>query len=360
MWQMFEIPWNQLPRQMIESCERGEREKNVINFIVHMVVNKMREIKLVIPSSAIKIVTKKIVDRFPDTFRDLDEDGVVIGDGTHSVFRKIQDRNNYLNRPHKRKSKQSFDIVVNNKKTEMSRRAGCTNWDPPVNEPTGSYMSQITENDEHLEEKLQKCFPEQRRFLNKNPSLAAIKKECPVLLTRVGATFHFYKLTNSDMANLEPAVAMKFDKFLKLNGFENVIHKESKLLTIIEIVARYFKEDLNLIYAEPNNILVPTEIESHPQIIRTGNTLYTYLVYYEKTPVNPNGFSTFEEAFQLAFAIYFNFNLKYPANISLTMEFIQRYFFKIHPDSGSKANKPSFSRVVNLMNKLRRMKTGPD
>lgn len=62
----------------------------------------------------------------------------------------------------------------------------------------------------------------------------------------------------------------------------------------------------------------------------------------------------FTEALKMCFAMYFNFDLMYPKDVSTTLEFIQRYFYKIHPDSGTKSKKLSTSkkRVINLINKL--------
>lgn len=83
------------------------------------------------------------------------------------------------------------------------------------------------------------------------------------------------------------------------------------------------------------------------------------LVVYENNLTTDTGFNTFGEAFQFAFALYFNCNLKYPSGISLSLELLQRYFLKIHPDSGtkstpqSKKNKNLKSRVISLINKLR-------
>lgn len=50
----------------------------------------------------LKVVARKLVDRYPQMFQDEDEDGVIIGDGAHTIYWKLQKRNNYLNRPHKR------------------------------------------------------------------------------------------------------------------------------------------------------------------------------------------------------------------------------------------------------------------
>lgn len=62
---------------------------------------------------------------------------------------------------------------------------------------------------------------------------------------------------------------------------------------------------------------------------------------------------SFEEALKLLFAVYFNFNLMYPKKVSVTLEMIQRYFFKVHPDSGTKSsNTPSKKKVISFINKL--------
>lgn len=63
----------------------------------------MRMLSTNIPSKGIKIVAKKMINKYPTMFRDVDENGMILGDGSHSLYSKIQDRNNCLNRPHKRK-----------------------------------------------------------------------------------------------------------------------------------------------------------------------------------------------------------------------------------------------------------------
>lgn len=65
--------------------------------------------------------------------------------------------------------------------------------------------------------------------------------------------------------------------------------------------------------------------------------------------------NSFEKAIKLLFAIYFNFNLMYPKKISVTLEMVQKYFFKVHPDSGTKSSHtPSKKIVISFINKLAR------
>lgn len=62
---------------------------------------------------------------------------------------------------------------------------------------------------------------------------------------------------------------------------------------------------------------------------------------------------SFREAFVTVFSLYFIFNLQYPPQISLTLEFIQRYLFGIHPESGTRSKKKNTrNRVINLINNI--------
>ncbi|KAG5865544.1 hypothetical protein JTB14_009253 [Gonioctena quinquepunctata] len=97
-WSNFKIPWNKLTFDVLNHCKEGKREKQII----HTVVHEMRQIKTKIPMKAFKYVAKQLLEKYPNTFRDIDNDGVVIGDGTHSAITKLSDRNHYLNRPHRR------------------------------------------------------------------------------------------------------------------------------------------------------------------------------------------------------------------------------------------------------------------
>lgn len=63
---------------------------------------------------------------------------------------------------------------------------------------------------------------------------------------------------------------------------------------------------------------------------------------------------TFDAALEMAFGAFFIFNLEYPKNYCATLEMIQRYFLKIHPDQGSRSKKQSATKkkVIGLMTKL--------
>ncbi|KAK4885821.1 hypothetical protein RN001_002092 [Aquatica leii] len=100
------------------------------------------------------------------------------------------------------------------------------------------------------------------------------------------------------------------------------------------------EEDFSLLYYK---FKYSTDIEeilkvNAPCIVEIENKEIS--VYFEIVKVTDC--IHFTEALQVAFALYFNMNLEYPKAISTTLEMIQRYFLKIHPDSGTKSQKISF------------------
>lgn len=102
LWSTMEVPWHKCSSETLSKLENNERSRDVQTDNVHSTVAEIGTIKSRIPSMAFKHVARKIVEKYPSTFRDIDSDGIVIGDGTYSLICKMVDRNHYLNRPHKR------------------------------------------------------------------------------------------------------------------------------------------------------------------------------------------------------------------------------------------------------------------
>ncbi|CAH0563177.1 unnamed protein product [Brassicogethes aeneus] len=213
LWKLFEVPWEILPKNIYDACDKGKvKDHQAKTFVIQTVVHKMREIKDHIPASAIHIIAQKIIDKFPVMFKDIDEDGIVIGDGSHTLFRKIQDRNNYLNRQKKPKDQES---AIKNKKRRVAERAGCTLWSPNIDD---EYEPQEMLNctDPQLKDKINKCLAQQRNFILEDPKVDATKTEWPILLTKEGTFCHFKKLTSSNAKSFMTAITEKYEKFKKL------------------------------------------------------------------------------------------------------------------------------------------------
>lgn len=100
-WKNFEIPWHNLSKSSLADLEKGIRNTDTLNKLITATTEAVRDVSKYPGSKAMRILAKKIGDKYPH-LQDVDEDGVTIGSGYHTLFKKLLDRNNYLNRPHKR------------------------------------------------------------------------------------------------------------------------------------------------------------------------------------------------------------------------------------------------------------------
>ncbi|VEN62885.1 unnamed protein product [Callosobruchus maculatus] len=369
-WWDFEVPFNMLSQHALEELATGIKTRNTLYSLIHLTVDKMRDSSKVIPTKAFKIVAKKIMDRYPDTFKDTDEDGVVLGDGTHSLFCKLQDRNNYLNRPHK--AKRSNENPTTSKKRCVSARAGCSNWAPDViaqtNEEVLENVRTMPDTDLNYERVLNETFPDIRMYLNAEvpPTISKIKEDWPILFSKKSIAWHFNKLTNSDI-NLLDQMRDKGQKIIdfiekKKNLKYSDDEQEEPELKLIRIISLYFKERIEdfLHSAEklPNDD-EREELPVYPFIMKLDSTEENaeprFYLYVEKNLIHLDGYETFIEAFKIAMAIFFILNLRYVRTLETTLELVQRYFLKIHPDAGSKTKKATASKrkVLNLLSNLK-------
>lgn len=88
-------------------------------------------------------------------------------------------------------------------------------------------------------------------------------------------------------------------------------------------------------------------------IVKESQTKF-YIAMEGKILLNNTSCHDFMEALRIVFCLYFIFNLMYPKDLSLTLEMIQRYYVKHHPDYGTKSSKKSSSKkkVIAFINKL--------
>lgn len=190
----------------------------------------------------------------------------MLGDGCQSIFFKLTDRNNYLNRPHKRAaSPSSSECPVKNKKRLLSKKAGCRNWAPEIpinnnnNEDQVNKAKNIDVGNEDFERLLDETYPQQHKFLNcsDNPLLVKdIKEEWPVLFSPRAIKYHFKKLTNADINILDTQFNEKGTKIIqhamkKMPADDDTLTEVQPLeKRILFAIAKHFGEDLNQIIFE--------------------------------------------------------------------------------------------------------------
>ncbi|CAH0555858.1 unnamed protein product [Brassicogethes aeneus] len=367
-WESFEIPWDKIPAYMLNSCENGSIDKTQRREIVHILVNDMRNIKEQIPNKAFKIVAKKLVERYPKVFLDTDEDGKVLGSGLSTLLSQLQDRNWYLNRSHKRTGEfLKPKIPAKMLKEINNRRAGCSlsKWMPAVEKDvtiSKTLLNSMSIDDPRFYELLEETYPSQREFLTRSnpPTFAEIKSEWPVLLIKDAIFRHFKKLT-------EKPVLENDKKYLKIMEYgklkkQQINDDEELVLKVLRVLATHFKEDLKSFFyqfqnvsPEDNTILEEIPI-LEPVLIEfdmSGQKIYN--VAMEKNLISDKGYPSFTEAFYICFCLFFNFGVKFPRNVSTTLEMIQRYILNDHPDTGTKSKKVEASKrkVIALITKLK-------
>ncbi|KAJ3639917.1 hypothetical protein Zmor_003245 [Zophobas morio] len=369
-WVDFEIPWQCLPKSVIRECEEGFKTGDCRSKVINMIVDNVREFTKHAEIDKFRAVAKQIVAKYPKQFADVDDDGIVIGDGNHTILKRLVDRNNYLNRPHKRSPNATYvtDIPLGKRRKMLSKKAGCSNWQPEIE----------TKSPESLEEKkntlnalhnaflnnvtldletttlLNETYNMQRLFLNKcdAPTIEEIVTEWPVLLTTPVTFWHFEKLTSKNINVLEEQFTHKAPKILQL-GQQNKIKVtcENSYLQCLEVIAKYFNEDLKILVDEQDKR--NQTVTCNEPCIRSNqeDDENRYFIYIEKKKVAES--TDFITAFKLVFSFYYNLNMCYPKQISHTLQFVQMYFFKMYPEIGTKSKKKTITKVVSLMNKLK-------
>lgn len=373
LWSTMEIGWDRLPHEMTASLEQNLKSKLIVKDFVQFVVNDVRKINNYIPNKVFARLANEAMMKYPSIFKDVDDDNCTLGDGHMSLTQKMIDRNNYLNRPHKRKY--GPPVLPNPiKKKTINLRAGCSNWAPSPEEDVLDVEALIanaktvepTAADDYIS-KLRKTFPQQRQFINCS-SVAESKNEWPSLFHKSGMFQHFSQLTGVDINKLDEVFMEKSTKIMKFyeKKFKKSIPPTGNPKEVFDYILHIFNE-VTIIFDNIEAItLAPCLMTSKFFIIskdwlRTPNNLYfifvavpngRYAVYAEKILIMEE--TSFLEALKILFCSYFNFNMKYPINCSSTLEFIQRYMLKIHPDRGSRSSKITYSKrkVINLMTKL--------
>jgi len=269
-WKHFNIPFHNFPNDIIVEAEKPipleilktngeaaqtwlERRWRIQTQVVHIIVDEMRHIKTKIPMKAFKIIANKLSDRYP-MFRDFDSDNEVIGDGCFTLTMKLIERNNYLNRPFKRKSTTAGKIPGKKSKKIANITSGCCNWDPKLNEEildqenlTNS-LNTINEREENFHQHLEDSYSIIRTAINNDEPLKHILNQWPILQESKNAFYwHFQNLTKVDLTMLGIKINSKANTIIEF-GIKNKVHNSDDNIepgfAILQIFSKYFKEDI--------------------------------------------------------------------------------------------------------------------
>ncbi|XP_017471866.1 PREDICTED: uncharacterized protein LOC108363110 [Rhagoletis zephyria] len=211
-------------------------------------------------------------------------------------------------------------------------------------------------------------FPMQREYFNNLEvihSIAEIKIEWPYIFETDYLRQHFEELMGlksdtfaENFLNTKEKIFLFFKKFIK-----NPVVDDSSERSILTGIAKYFNEDLGFLLLDfefglkVDSIVarVPTNTPfiAFVEDDATGGKVVAYILI-EKTIVSKIENCNLLLNLQLVINFFFVLNIIYPREISQTLEFLVRFFYKHYPIStrGKKKNINSLQKVNSFISKI--------
>ncbi|XP_042582716.1 uncharacterized protein LOC122137797 isoform X2 [Cyprinus carpio] len=163
----------------------------------------------------------------------------------------------------------------------------------------------------------------QRQHVNQGKSIKCLREEWPFWFDELGMSVHFKELTGIDLKK-----------------------------TFTRNSLSYFEEESMFFHVEDRFLAEEVQLEQvplTPAVIVCGQSCYSskrYMLSLDQNLINTN-ISSFISALCLMFRSYC-FNIYYPSELASTLEFLQRCFFSINPEKGTKVQNKNSKRPLNL------------
>ena len=199
----FEIPWDQLPSDLMQCCENGSiphacERRQMIRILADAVLHKCKKPRI----QEIESICCKIVEKYPKSFRD-EADGVTVGSGYSSMVKQLQFRIENVKRKPRKIKLPINEIPVNVKRDEY----GCVDWAPECKDLEDQEKERmwlveewkkVKPNHCLVEEKMKYTYPYQRQQINGNLSILNLKQKWPFLFDDTHLFGHYAKLIGKE------------------------------------------------------------------------------------------------------------------------------------------------------------------
>ncbi|XP_023199664.1 uncharacterized protein LOC111610315 isoform X4 [Xiphophorus maculatus] len=178
----------------------------------------------------------------------------------------------------------------------------------------------------------------QRAAINRGNSISKLLEDWPFLFEAIHLFDHTTTLLGFPVQTRLAEELSKKEKTIKdFLGSRGVDIPGSDAVQVISGIAKFFKEKPAQLFCQ-NELLHPEspdlDLPSTPCIFIMGEQLFKVAV--DQMIVNDHIKSPIA-ALSYAFSMFYVLNIKYPKDMSLTLEFIQRVFLGLNPKRGSKA-----------------------
>ncbi|XP_040894564.1 uncharacterized protein LOC121182230 [Toxotes jaculatrix] len=253
---------------------------------------------------------------------------------------------------------------------------GCVNWMPkhlslPETEESQlekkekmKMFEQMNYTSDAVKELIKSTYFMQRRDINNGTSIQKLSQQWPFLFEEVGMAAHFQELTGeslieSFLANVDKKGArlLNFFKRADAHKHKRVLDALLKLQTerghstgcseeviqmVLLLLAHFDEKKEHLFqFIEKTSLAEEVQMENVPPtpcLIVCGSSCFaaeTFMLSIDKEVVNDH-ITSFTSAICLMFGSYYCFNIHYPVELRSTLEFLQRCFFSINPEKGTK------------------------
>ncbi|XP_035982663.1 uncharacterized protein LOC118557208 [Fundulus heteroclitus] len=235
-------------------------------------------------------------------------------------------------------------------------------------------MSQQTDvNPEEVKLLMKLTFYTQRKHVNQGENIKNLLKEWPFLFDELGMAVHFQELTgiglkeaftrNLDLKGkrllsyMKTVCVNKSRKFLEALTKYQVMRGElsgcsEDLKDMVLLLLSYFDEKEDAIFCYVEDTCLAGEVHMDrvpltPTIVVCGRSCYSakrFMLSVDQNIVQDN-IPSFMSVLCLMFGSYYCLNIHYPSCLASTLEFLQRCFFSINPEKGTKVEKTKRSRL---------------
>ncbi|XP_072565115.1 uncharacterized protein [Paramormyrops kingsleyae] len=392
----FQISWNHFPEALMQCLERGKRPAPKLRReMIRIVASEMMRASASPSKQASTEVAKKLIAKYPQSLQDVIE-GDVVGSGYHSLVKQLQARIENVKRsstPTIKKRKQcsdeyETDEVPAEKRVAVQDTYGCVKWDMkfmPVTETAESQkvkkekLKKLQETNVSLDEVenlMKQTYYSQRKDINKGEDMQFLLEEWPFLFQEVGMAVHFHELTGVSLKETFLNSLEKKGKRL-LDFMRNTCADKSKrvlqavtklkilrgqlegcsedMKDMVLLLLSYFDEKEENLFHHVEETCLGHEVQGEtlpvtPCIIVCGSSCYSssrFMLAVDHKVVNDN-IPTFISAICLLFASYYCLNIHYPVDLCSTLEFLQRCFFNINPEKGTKVEKKNKKKQLSV------------
>ncbi|XP_029967545.1 uncharacterized protein LOC115402957 isoform X2 [Salarias fasciatus] len=404
----YQVPWRQFPEELIQTLQREKRPtRHMRREMVRIVASDMMQRSSSVSKRNSTEIAKRMVAKYPKSLQDNIE-GDVIGSGYDSLVKQLQNRIENMKRsttPRIRKRRCQADDsdtgdVAPEKRAAIQDTYGCIKWDVkflPFGETLESQqekqeklrqMSQQTNaNQEVVKQLMRETFYTQRKQVNQGKNIKDLLEGWPSWFSDLGMDVHFKELTG---LALKETFLQNVDKKGKqlLNFFSTVCARKSKkflqaamkvkmlrgaelsgcsedVKEMVLLLMAYFDESEENMLANVEDSCLAGQVQIDklplsPTIVVCGQSCFKatrFMLSVDRVIVQEN-IPSFVSSLCLMFGSYYSFNIHYPSGLASTLEFLQRCFFSINPEKGTKVEKSSSSclhmnpRVLTLIQDL--------